>query len=203
MEFPNRELEVIQLAQDMSKGLTANPEVFTAPPTSAQAIDEAIAAYHTARDSHLSARTAARNGTVAKKNAFDTLSTMLRGNLRYAEGLAATNAGVLELVGWAAPRKPVRNERFAPGQVSSLEVGREGAGWVALAWQEPFEGGTVAAYRVQRRRLGERDWVDVGTAIYTAVKLDRQETGVELEYQVIGVNAAGEGPASNIIRVVL
>ena len=61
----------------------------------------------------------------------------------------------------------------------------------------------MAAYRVQRRRRDGGDWIDVGTSVETAVTLRDQEPGAELEYRVIAVNRAGQGPASNVVRVVL
>jgi hypothetical protein len=113
------------------------------------------------------------------------------------------DAARLQLVGWGRRRKPTRNERIEPGQVSTLEVRQEGPGWVALVWKAPFDGGTVAAYRIQRRKRDTGNWLDVGTSVETMVKLDGQQDGVELEYRIIGVNAAGEGPTSNVVRVVL
>ena len=60
----------------------------------------------------------------------------------------------------------------------------------------------IGAYRIQRRKAGG-DWVDVGTAIQTEATLNGQDSGVEFEYQVIAMNAIGDGLASNIVRVVL
>jgi hypothetical protein len=43
----------------------------------------------------------------------------------------------------------------------------------------------------------------VGTAVTSEITLNNQDTGVELEYQVIAVNKTGDSMASNIVRVVL
>ena len=203
MRYPKREVEIVRLAQDLSRGLAANPDTFPAPPASANAIDQAIADYHTARETTVAAVAGALAGTAAKNAALETLSWLVRFDLRYAEAVARGDGGTLQLVGWAGRRKPVRNELEAPGQVITLEVRQEGESWVTLAWQEPFDGGSVSAYRVQRRRRDGGDWTDVGTSVETTVTLEGQDTGVELEYQVMGVNAAGAGPASNVVRVVL
>jgi hypothetical protein len=64
------------------------------------------------------------------------------------------------------------------------------------------DGGAVSAYKVQRRKTGG-DWSDVGTAVNSEITLNNQDTGVELEYQVVAVNTTGDGLASNIVRVVL
>ena len=203
MRFPERELEVVQLAQDVSRGLREHPESFPAPPIAADALDEAIASYAKAREAGLAAQARAKEQTTAKQKALVTLAGAVRSDLKYAESLTNGSGGRLRLVGWGPPRKAVRTDLEMPGQVGTLEVRQEGSGWVALGWKAPFDGGAVSAYRVQRRRRDAGGWVDVGTSVDTAVKLDGQEVGVEMEYQVIGINGAGEGPASNIVRVVL
>ena len=162
MKFPNRELAIVQLGADMARGMTAHADVFPAPPASAESIDEALAAYHTARESSLTAQATAQAGSAAKKEALEALAAMLRSNVKYAESMTHGDTGRLQLVGWGGRRKPIRNERTAPGQVITLAVGQEGAGWVALGWKAPFDGGTVSAYRIQRRKRDNGSWADVG-----------------------------------------
>jgi hypothetical protein len=65
------------------------------------------------------------------------------------------------------------------------------------------DGGRPAAYKAQRRKRESGDWSDVGMAVESEVLLNNQDQGVEFEYQVIAVNKAGEGPASNSVRAVL
>lgn len=203
MKFPKRELELVRLAQDASRGLAANPEVFPGAPTTPQALDEALTAYNNAREASLAGLAAAKAGTTAKQEAIESMATMLRATVKYAEFVAKGDPGVLGKIGWGGRRRPIRNEREAPGQVITLSVSQEGKDWVSLVWNAPFDGGTVAAYRIQRRRRDSGDWIDIATTVETAIRLDRQEAGVELEYQIIGINQAGEGPVSNIVRVVL
>jgi len=119
----------------------------------------------------------------------------------YAESTSRNDNGKLQLLGWGAPRS--RTITGIPGQVRTLEVIREGKDWVFLDWKEPVDGGQVAAYKIQRRKRDSGDWVDVGIAVESEVTLNGQETGVEFEFQVIAVNKAGEGPASNIVRAML
>ncbi|MEX0692731.1 MAG: fibronectin type III domain-containing protein [Gemmatimonadales bacterium] len=201
MQFPHRELEVVQLANDMSRGLAANADVFPAPPTTAQAIDEALAAYNTAREASVAAQGRAKARTRAKKKALTDLAGMLRSGVKYAESVANKDTSKLRLVGWGGHRRGARNPE--PGPATRLEVRKEGDGWVVLTWNPPTDGGPVSAYRIQRRKRDGGAWTDVGSSVDTTTKLDAQDTGVELEYQVLGLNAAGEGPASNIVRVVL
>jgi hypothetical protein len=70
-------------------------------------------------------------------------------------------------------------------------------------WQEPLDGGAVAAYRVERRKRPDGIWAVVGMAVDTRITLTGQDAGVEWEYRVIAVNRTGEGPDSNVARAVL
>lgn len=191
------------LAQDASIGLAAYPDLFPSPPTSAEAISRAIAAYNVARDAAMGAWATALQNTALKKQALEQLTELLKGNLRYAESMTRADGAKLQLIGWGPRRTRTPAQIEVPGQVITLEVRQEGRSWVALGWRRPFEGGRVSAYRVQRRRREGGDWMDVGASVETAITLSDQENGVELEYRVIGLNKAGEGPPSNIARVVL
>jgi hypothetical protein len=76
-------------------------------------------------------------------------------------------------------------------------------GWVFLDWKAPVDGGKVSTYKVQRRNRPEGVWQEVGTAIETESTLVGQPKGAELEYCIIAINKAGEGPASNVSMVIL
>ena len=80
---------------------------------------------------------------------------------------------------------------------------QQGTDFVELDWKKPADGGRVAAYKIQRRQLPGGPWTDVGAAIPSEQTLTAQPQGVQLEYRVIGINAAGEGPPSNTVAVVL
>jgi hypothetical protein len=203
MNFPSRELDIVRLAQDVANGLTDNSDMFPAPPAQSERLLEAVSAYNTARDAAVAAQATAVQGTASKNKALRELTGLLKSDLRYAESMSNGDPSRLQLVGWGPPRSPRFNDLEIPGQVITLEVRQEGSSWVSLGWKEPFDGGPVSAYRVQRRRREGGEWTDVGTSVETAVTLRDQEPGVELEYRVIALNRAGEGPASNVVRVVL
>ena len=203
MNFPSRELDIVRLAQDVANGFTANPDTFPAPPTPAERLLEAVGEYNTARDTAVAAQGTAVKGTASKNEILGELTGLLKADLRYAESMSNGDPSRLQLVGWGPPRSRRFSDLEIPGQVITLDVSQEGSSWVSLGWKEPFDGGPVAAYRVQRRRRDGGDWIDVGTSVETAVTLRDQEPGAELEYRVIAVNQAGQGPASNVVRVVL
>jgi hypothetical protein len=199
--FPLREPDIQRLANDIIKGLSANPDQFPAPPSSADEIKSALEAYEAGRDAMNAGATTAKSGITAKNQALTTLVDRMKGVLTYAESLSRNDAGKLHLLGWGSPRGRVANE--AAGQPQNVVVVNEGKGWLELEWTAPSSGGTPTAYRVRRRKPGATDWVDVGMSVETSIRLTDQEAGAELEYQVIAVNKVGEGAPSNVVRVVL
>jgi hypothetical protein len=84
-----------------------------------------------------------------------------------------------------------------------LEAPRQGEGWLFLDWKEPVDGGTVTAYKIQRRLCPDGAWFDVGTALETEITLNGQERRKEWEYRVIAINKAGESETSNTVMAVL
>jgi len=199
--FPISEAEITTLAQDLIHGLSAYAEDFPAPPVAPAELETALAAYVTARETATAGAAAAAQGTAAKEEALQALTDLMKAVIRYAENTVAFDDGKLQLLGWGGRKS--RTSLDAPGQVRTLEVLREGEGWVYLDWKDPVDGGRVAAYKVQRRRRNEGPWIDVGMAVDSEVTLNGQESGVELEFHVIAVNKAGEGPPSNSVRAVL
>jgi len=199
--FPTREADIVALANDIATGLATHTEVFPAPPHGPEEIREALSAVTTAHEAAVVATAQARQGTATKDEAFDKLVDLMKTDLRYAESTTRNEDGQLQLLGWGAPRS--RTATGLPGQVRTLEVLREGKGWLFLDWKEPVDGGRPAAYKIQRRSPGTTDWTDVGMAIESEITLYGQEPGIEFEYRVIAANKAGEGPASNVARAVL
>ncbi|MEX1998685.1 MAG: fibronectin type III domain-containing protein [Gemmatimonadales bacterium] len=192
---------MLRLAEDLASGLTAHRDVFPAPPVDPDAFHEILAEYRAAREVRLAHVAQARQSTAVQQRALRRLRPLMQANLRYAEFAAREEESRLQLLGWGPVRRPSRKP--APGQPVRLTVHQEGADWVLLVWRPPTDGGPVAAYRVQRRDRLEGAWVDVGTAVDPLIRLDAQPTGTELEYQILAVNRAGEGPPSNVVRAVL
>jgi hypothetical protein len=199
--FPHREADIARLAHDLANGLATHPEDFPAPPFGAEEIHTSLAEYNAAREAAIQTSATAQQGTAAKNQTLTALVDKMKMNLRYAENIARSGDGKLQLLGWAAPRRGTPSD--VPGQARTLEVIREGADWVFLDWKEPADGGQVGAYRIQRRKRAGGGWIDVGMAMESEVMLNGQEAGVEFEYRVIAVNKAGEGLPSNIVRAVL
>jgi hypothetical protein len=199
--FPNREADVAALAGNVIIGLTEYAEDFPAPPIPAADLKTALDGYLASRDQASVADGAAADAHGQKNDALGTLVDSLRADLRYAEEAVKHDGEKLRKLGWGARRPPTSLE--PPGQARTLEAKRQGPGWVYLDWKEPSEGGAVAAYRVESRTKMGGEWQLVSMTIESQVVLADQERGVDLDFQVVGVNRAGKGEPSNIISAIL
>ncbi len=199
--FPRTEPEVAALAEAMITGLTANAVLYPAPPVAVLDLTAAKTAYITALNAAIAAKAVAETATVAKDDTLEALVDAMKTDLRYAENTVDFDDAKLNLIGWAG--KAAATPLTVPGQVRSLEVPRQGADWVMLDWKQPADGGAASAYKVTRRERPAGAWEDVATAVITEATLVGQPTAKELEYRVIAVNKAGDGPPSNTEMVVL
>jgi fibronectin type III domain protein len=199
--FSRKELEIIRLAHDIATGLTANKDAYSAPPVGPDQGLKLIDAFYQARDGAMTKAAAARDGVAEQHKALADIVEWARTEIHYAEGMYRKDPAKLGLISWGARRPPA--PATVPGQAGSLLVQHEGKNSVSLSWRDPVDGGSVLAYKIQRRKIGTTDWTDVGTAVNSEVTLNNQEGGAELEYQVLAVNKVGDGPASNVVRVVL
>ena len=199
--FPLREAEVVVLAEEMISGFTDNPLVYPAPPVAVIDLTTAKTAFTTAMNAAVAAKAAAEAAVDTKDAALETLEDAMKSDIRYAENTVGDDDAKLKLIGWGAKKSPTA--LTAPGQTLSLTVPSQGDGAVSLAWKAPADGGSPAAYKVMRRERPAGPWEDVATAVIAEAQLADQPKGLELEYQIIAVNKAGEGEPSNTEMVVL
>ena len=198
--FPNREPEIMVLAQDMATGFKANPDVFPNPPYGMDELAQWIADYTAARDANGLAQAKASEALAQKQHALETLTDGMKGLLRYAE-TRADNDQQLALVGWSGRSAPAALQ--APGQPRLLEVARQGEGWVSIDWKPALDGGKPAAYNVQRRQLPDGACALSAMAIDAEATLTDQPRGLALEFRVLAVNRAGTSEASNTVTASL
>jgi hypothetical protein len=199
--FPTREAEVASLAGTMVYGLSEHPEHFPDCPVSVEVLQEALARFSMAKETAASAEGAAAEAFDEKQDAAQDLTDKMKSVLRYAEIAVGSDEGRLKNIGWSKRSDPVKLQ--PPGAPRTLEVKREGRGWVYLDWKPPAEGGRVAAYRVLNRTNGETEWKEVVLCFESMTVLTEQPQGIDLEYQVIAINKAGESLPSNLITVAL
>ena len=199
--FPLKEAEIAALADAMITGLTANAVLYPAPPVAVLDLTAAKTAYITALNAMIAAKAIAEAATSAKDEVLEDLVDAMKTDIRYAENTVDYDDAQLNLIGWAG--KAAATPLAIPGQVRSLEVPRQGAGWLMLDWKAPSDGGAPNAYKVMRRERPDGAWAETATAVITEATLVEQPKGKELEYRIVAVNKAGEGEPSNTEMVVL
>ena len=199
--FPRNEADTVQLAQQVAAGLTNNKDDFPDPPVDPVELQAVLEEYAEAAAAVRAAAVAASERYAIKTAVLRNMIDLVKADLRYAEFAAKRNHAKLKQIGWGGrrPKRPLE----APGQVRNLEAVEEGVGWIKLDWKKPREGGKVASYRIESNTRKQGEWHHVSTTAESEIELTDQEHGVELEYQVIAFNRAGESVPSNAVLVVL
>ncbi len=199
--FPRSEAEIVALSQSIIAGLTANAAVYPAPPVLPVDLQALLDSFNTLSDDSVAARAATELATGTKDAGLEEMVNAMNSILRYAENTVDFDDDQLKLLGWAGrhPRTPPE----PPGQPRTLEAPRQGEGWVFLDWKKPIDGGTVAAYKIERREMPAGSWQEIKTVFESEVTLTGQERGKEWEYRVIAANKAGDSPVSNTVAAVL
>ncbi len=199
--FPRTEAEITALAQSMITGLTANAADFPAPPVPPADLQTLLDSCVTLTDAQVAAMAAAEQATDTKTAGLEELITAMRTDLRYAEDAVNYDDAKLTALGWGGRADPTA--MAIPGQPRALEAPRQGEGWIFLDWKKPADGGSVAAYKIERRERPSGDWTLVSMAIASEATLTGQERGKDWEYRVLATNKAGESVPSNTIAAVL
>jgi hypothetical protein len=200
-KFPKSEAEVLVLGANVKDGLTTHKTVYPDPPVGTEALAGAITALQAAMSQVKDARAAAEAATVVKLTALETLMSLLKKDIYYAENTVGNDDAKLKLIGWSARKDPTPTT--IPGQARQLVVYPQGEGWLELVWLVPAEGGKPTSYTIQRRLKSEGSWMQIASTYERTITLQNQPRGVELEYSIIATNKAGDGPISNTVLVVL
>ena len=199
--FPRTQPEIQALAQNMVTGLTANVADFPAPPVAPLDLQALLDSFITLSDAQVAAQAAAEQATATKAAGFEELVTAMKADLRYAEDAVNYDDAKLTAIGWGGRADGVALQ--PPGQARTLGAPRQGEGWIFLDWKQPSDGGSVAAYKIERRERPTGDWILVSMAIESEATLNNQDRGKDWEYRVIATNKAGEGVPSNTVAAVL
>lgn len=206
-KFPAKEADVVALAESMIAGYTDHPTDF--PSVSAEsltALQTALADYQTNKQSQVSAKAQAKIATETKDGQFDSLANLMKNDLKLSEVDATENPEKLSEIGWGPRQQP--QPITTPGQPGTLCSTAEGPGNIWLKWGKPANGGPVRSYVVESRQQpaggGEfTNWAVVGTNLNTTINLLDQPRGVQLEYRIKAINAAGESASGNTLAAVL
>lgn len=201
MRFPKTEAKIIALAQKIINGLRDNPN-FPNPPITADQLQASLDKLLESSDAQVMALAAAKQATDTKQDDFDNTTTEMKSILHYADDTVHGDDALLSELGWGGRAEP--HALQVPGQPRLLEILRQGAGWLALDWKKPADGGAPASYKIERRELTENGtWTLAGISVDTEVTLNDQKRGKEWEYRVIAVNKAGDGDPGNTVAAVL
>lgn len=198
--FPTRETEIKALAQKMIAGLEGNAD-FPDPPVSPAELQNLLNTFTAQEDEQVATQAAAQQATETKQGGLDAMTAALKKNLHYCEDTSSSNDAKLAAIGWSGKAEPTPLQ--APGQPRSLEIAKQGAGWLVLDWKKSADGGKAAFFRVERRKLPGGEWAMASTSLEFEITLNDQEHGKEWEYRVIAVNKAGESVPSNSVAAVL
>jgi len=199
--FPRTESEIKALAQNIVTGLAANAADFAAPPVASVALQALLDSFITLCDEQVAALSAAEQVTQTKAAGLEELITAMKADLRYAEDAVNYDDAKLTALGWGG--KSAATALEVPGQPRSLEVPRQGEGWIFLDWKKPADGGAVAAYKIERRERPTGEWMLVNMAIESEATLNNQERTKDWEYRIIATNKSGESIPSNTVAAVL
>nr|VFJ91630.1 MAG: Fibronectin type III domain-containing protein [Candidatus Kentron sp. LFY] len=200
--FPIEEEKIFTLGQAMSSGFKDNTDTYPAPPVDPATLDAALATFAAKRDAAVAAQAKAAEATVEKQEALQDLTSKMKADLRYAEQAVNSDDTKLKAIGWGGPKE--KTPLAVPGRVRDLAIVEEGDGTIRFAWKRPADGGKPSAYEVRyRERTGNEPRRIVGVSMTTEAALIGQERGKELEYVVLAINKAGEGPVSNAVVAVL
>jgi hypothetical protein len=199
--FPRTESEIKALAQNIVTGLAANAADFAAPPVASIALQALLDSFITLCDEQVAALSAAEQVTQTKTAGLEELITAMKADLRYAEDAVDYDDAKLTALGWGG--KSAATALGVPGQPRSLEVPRQGEGWIFLDWKKPADGGAVAAYKIERRERPTGEWMLVNMAIESEATLNNQERAKDWEYRIIATNKSGESIPSNTVAAVL
>lgn len=196
--FPKDEAKIIILARKIVAGMTANPTRFPNPPFKLTDLAALIALYDTKNDSIQIKKAAWMHETQDKNEIVDQIAGAARDNVDYGEIMARDDNAALEEFGWGVRAAPQLMQ--LPGQSRAFEIIGQGDAWFSVDWKEPIDGGEVASYIVQRSEDGI-NFDDEITVTESEATLTNQPTGKKLIYQVIAVNKAGRGLASNTVTI--
>jgi len=129
--FPFSESEIAALARRMITGFSTNAEDFPAPPVPPEELEEALAAYDAGKDAAVTADGAARVATTEKDDRLETLTDLMKADLRYAENTVRHDPEKLNNLG--RPERPgarcearVSRDRREQGRRGHAEQRRDG-----------------------------------------------------------------------------
>ncbi|MGD0785258.1 MAG: fibronectin type III domain-containing protein [Sedimentisphaerales bacterium] len=203
-QFPNKEADVVALAETMVAGLTTHAADF--PSVTVATLQTALTNYKNQRQTQENAKSQAQIATVTKDEKLDALVELMKNDLMLSQVDVANDPQKLTEIGWGPRSQPQPIE--APASPTELHPIAEGQGTIWLQWEKPANGGPVWNYTIERRQQAQTGgdfgpWTLANTTYNCEINLADQPENVRLEYRVKAANTAGESLPSNSVSVVL
>jgi len=203
--FPAKEGDVVDLAERMIEGLTDHGSDF--PSMDLAALQAELTNYKEGKQVQEDTKGQLKIATTAKDEDLDSLTTLMKNELKKAEVDCTAAPQNLYEIGWGPRQEPSPIQ--APGVPTLLRSTAEGIGEIWLAWDKPASdsGGTIRNYLIERcdqkpdNTFGP--WMLVDTVYNNEAHLLEQPSNQRLIYRVKASNVAGASGPSNTLFVLL
>jgi hypothetical protein len=203
-KFPTKENDVLALAAHMVAGLAANPSIFNNPPITVAVLNN----YLSVVNMRIISIDAIRGSLTAEFQLKDielntNLVPAMKQILAWAEAITNNDPAKLQLIGWDGRKEPAPST--PPGQPRYFEAVHQGQGTVDFDWKAAAsgDGGLLKSYCIECRELPSGPWKECGSTAEREKTVENLPRGIELEFRVCGMNAAGIGAPSNTVSLVL
>lgn len=182
-------------------GMKAETESLASMPVTESELSELLASFMNNRNQITQRKAELKQLYQDKKNIFKKLVSAAKRSVKMLPVIFGNDNAALARYGWGAKRK--RTPARVPGQPRVLEALTQGTDWLDLDWKPPLDGGKVRFYKILRLVEGETIWQESGVFFKTEGRLKNQPRKVDMQYQVVAVNLAGDSLPSNTVNVVL
>jgi len=200
-KFPERQIDIVELAESIVQGLTNNPLVYPNPPVPPGNLMTVLLELIQANDEVVAVQAEAEQKTQTKNEKLAVLVGQMKNDLMYAENTVNFDDDLLKLLGWSGRAEP--KPLMKPGQCDNFSATAEGSDWIEFAWDAPIKGGKPAMYKIMHRDYGSPKWKVAENAYETTFRLEGVEAGKKMDYCVVASNKAGQSGESNIVTAVL
>jgi len=201
--FPEKENDIIALAAAMTLGFNQNPGIYANPPVNTNSLQVYQNAFNAGVAAVQAAEAALSAAHQQKDAALEQLEPAMKQDLTWAEAVTNNDNAKLELIGWGARKQA--SPSTPPGQPRYFEAVHQGQGTVDFDWKAAAtgDGGLLKSYCIECRELPNGPWKECGSTTAREKTVENLPRGVELEFRVCGLNAAGQGAPSNTVTMVL
>lgn len=207
-QFPVKRAELLTVARNIENAMTQHPDAFEKCLVTLAQVQSADAAQGDTSNARLDAQATLDAAVIDDQSAINLLSDRAKTVLEYGKSAKRQFPDILKWLGWedAAPAA-----LLVPGAVRGFEVKSQTPGAVTFDYKAPIvgrdalkgEGGAAAFYKILWRQNVGDDWQDAASDVDLdiSVNLNRWTRGQIVEFAVVAINKAGQGPVSAGISI--